>query len=61
MYAAVLPLALTLGCSVGDADNFRVYHTPSVGWHWLRSVPDTSKGDYPPPLLELSQRQLIKS
>ncbi|PLW18830.1 hypothetical protein PCANC_06648 [Puccinia coronata f. sp. avenae] len=25
--------------SVGDADNFRVYHTPGFGWNWLRSVP----------------------
>ncbi|KAH9451155.1 hypothetical protein Pst134EB_018648 [Puccinia striiformis f. sp. tritici] len=25
--------------SVGDADNFRLYHTPGFGWNWLRSVP----------------------
>lgn len=32
--------------SVGDADNFRVYHTPGgmlLGWHWLRSTPDNRK------------------
>ncbi|POW23471.1 hypothetical protein PSHT_00139 [Puccinia striiformis] len=23
----------------GDADNFRLYHTPGFGWNWLRSVP----------------------
>lgn len=30
--------------SVGDSDNFRVYHTPGIGWGWLRSVPTTKKG-----------------
>ncbi|KAA1069099.1 putative endonuclease lcl3 [Puccinia graminis f. sp. tritici] len=25
--------------SVGDADNFRIYHTPGFGWNWLRNVP----------------------
>ncbi|RDX49048.1 staphylococcal nuclease [Lentinus brumalis] len=28
--------------SVGDADNFRVYHTPGIGWRWplkFRSIP----------------------
>ncbi|MBW0523048.1 hypothetical protein O181_062763 [Austropuccinia psidii MF-1] len=25
--------------SVGDADNFRLYHTPGLGWNWLRKVP----------------------
>ncbi|OLL22147.1 putative endonuclease lcl3 [Neolecta irregularis DAH-3] len=32
--------------SVGDADNFRLYHTPGgrlTGWNWLRSVPETRK------------------
>lgn len=32
--------------SVGDADNFRFYHTPGgwlAGWHWLRNVPATAK------------------
>ena len=34
--------------SVGDADNFRFYHTPGgiwAGWGWLRRVPTESKGD----------------
>lgn len=33
--------------SVGDGDNFRIYHTPGgmlAGWGWLRKVP-TSKKD----------------
>ncbi|KAK3815344.1 MAG: hypothetical protein J3Q66DRAFT_207867 [Benniella sp.] len=32
--------------SVGDADNFRFYHTPGgiwAGWGWLRRVPNESK------------------
>src|SRR6202035_4467473 len=32
--------------SVGDADNFRFFHTPGgrlLGWGWLRSVPGTRK------------------
>jgi len=29
--------------SVGDSDNFRVYHTPGIGWGWLRTVPTTRK------------------
>lgn len=32
--------------SVGDADNFRFYHTPGgifAGWGWLREVPKTQK------------------
>ncbi|KAF8836238.1 staphylococcal nuclease [Paxillus ammoniavirescens] len=32
--------------SVGDADNFRLYHTPGIGWRWplkFRRVPTTSK------------------
>ncbi|KIM61809.1 hypothetical protein SCLCIDRAFT_121039 [Scleroderma citrinum Foug A] len=32
--------------SVGDADNFRLYHMPSIGWHWpfkFRHVPTLSK------------------
>ena len=33
--------------SVGDADNFRLYHTPGgipAGWGWLRQVPLEKKG-----------------
>ena len=33
--------------SVGDADNFRLYHTPGLGWRWplkFRSIPETVKG-----------------
>ncbi|KAI8453389.1 hypothetical protein BY996DRAFT_4583171 [Phakopsora pachyrhizi] len=26
--------------SVGDADNFRLYHTPGFGWNWLRKIPE---------------------
>ncbi|EMR10786.1 hypothetical protein PNEG_00934 [Pneumocystis murina B123] len=32
--------------SVGDADNFRLFHTPGgifAGWHWLRSIPLSRK------------------
>ncbi|KAJ3799641.1 hypothetical protein GGU11DRAFT_776203 [Lentinula aff. detonsa] len=32
--------------SVGDADNFRLYHTPGIGWTWplkFRRVPPTPK------------------
>jgi endonuclease YncB( thermonuclease family) len=32
--------------SVGDADNFRLFHTPGgrlLGWGWLRFVPETRK------------------
>ncbi|KAI8073330.1 hypothetical protein BC940DRAFT_291086 [Gongronella butleri] len=29
--------------SVGDSDNFRLYHTPGIGWGWLRHVPTTRK------------------
>ncbi len=32
--------------SVGDADNFRVFHTPGgrwLGWEWLRAVPTEKK------------------
>ena len=32
--------------SVGDGDNFRLFHTPggrAVGWGWLRKVPETRK------------------
>lgn len=32
--------------SVGDGDNFRIYHTPGgllLGWHWLRNVPTARK------------------
>ncbi|KAG8825103.1 putative endonuclease lcl3 [Serendipita sp. 399] len=39
------PIYSTLG-SVGDADNFRFYHTPGIGWKWplkFRSIPKTSK------------------
>ncbi|KAK2882698.1 putative endonuclease lcl3 [Arthroderma sp. PD_2] len=33
--------------SVGDGDNFRIYHTPGgilAGWGWLRKVPTSKKG-----------------
>ncbi|KAF9265087.1 SNase-domain-containing protein [Marasmius fiardii PR-910] len=32
--------------SVGDGDNFRLYHTPGIGWRWplkFRRIPATSK------------------
>ncbi|KAI7902002.1 uncharacterized protein BX663DRAFT_487266 [Cokeromyces recurvatus] len=29
--------------SVGDSDNFRLYHTPGLGWGWIRHVPKTKK------------------
>ncbi|KAL0082364.1 hypothetical protein J3Q64DRAFT_1808095 [Phycomyces blakesleeanus] len=29
--------------SVGDSDNFRLYHTPGWGWGWLRKIPTTRK------------------
>lgn len=38
---------LTVHTSVGDADNFRVYHTPGIGWRWplkFRTVPSSPKG-----------------
>ncbi|KAI8144233.1 hypothetical protein BJV82DRAFT_644256 [Fennellomyces sp. T-0311] len=25
--------------SVGDSDNFRLYHTPGFGWGWARKIP----------------------
>lgn len=34
--------------SVGDADNFRLYHTPGIGWRWplkFRTVPSTRGGE----------------
>jgi hypothetical protein len=33
--------------SVGDADNFRVYHAPGFGWNWLRSIPKKKSGAVP--------------
>lgn len=33
--------------SVGDSDNFRIYHTPGIGWRWplkFRRIPSTAKG-----------------
>lgn len=30
--------------SVGDSDNFRIYHTPGYGWGILRKVPTLRKG-----------------
>lgn len=30
--------------SVGDSDNFRLYHTPGWGWGWARKVPVSRKG-----------------
>lgn len=41
--------------SVGDADNFRIYHTPGIGWRWpirFRTIPSTTKGDYTPRLCD---------
>ena len=35
--------------SVGDADNFRLYHTPGVGWRFplrFRRVPTLGKGAF---------------
>lgn len=32
--------------SVGDSDNFRLYHTPGWGWGWARKVPVSRKGIY---------------
>ena len=32
--------------SVGDGDNFRIFHTPGgrlAGWGWLRKIPDNAK------------------
>ncbi|GLB44574.1 putative to staphylococcal nuclease [Lyophyllum shimeji] len=32
--------------AVGDADNFRLYHTPALGWHWpfkFRRIPSANK------------------
>ncbi|KAI8982592.1 hypothetical protein BDB01DRAFT_723504 [Pilobolus umbonatus] len=29
--------------AVGDSDNFRLYHTPGWGWHWIRQVPKKRK------------------
>jgi endonuclease YncB( thermonuclease family) len=37
------------GRSVGDADNFRLYHTPGIFWRWplkFWRVPSTRKGAY---------------
>ncbi|KIM89888.1 hypothetical protein PILCRDRAFT_53296, partial [Piloderma croceum F 1598] len=34
--------------TVGDADNFRLYHTPGIGWRWpikFRSIPSKTKGE----------------
>ena len=34
--------------SVGDADNFRLYHTPGIGWRWplkFRTIPTTRGGE----------------
>ncbi|KAI6020514.1 hypothetical protein EDC04DRAFT_2738026, partial [Pisolithus marmoratus] len=28
---------------MGDADNFRSYHTPGIGWRWFRRVPTLAK------------------
>jgi endonuclease YncB( thermonuclease family) len=41
---------------VRDGDNFHLYHTPSIGWHWplkFRRIPDTGKG-----ALFLGQRRM---
>lgn len=29
--------------AVGDSDNFRLYHTPGLGWGWIRNIPKTRK------------------
>ncbi|KAI8889217.1 staphylococcal nuclease [Backusella circina FSU 941] len=29
--------------SVGDSDNFRLYHTPGFGWGWARKIPTKRK------------------
>jgi endonuclease YncB( thermonuclease family) len=29
--------------SVGDSDNFRLYHTPGFGWGWARQIPTKRK------------------
>lgn len=39
---------MLISASVGDADNFRLYHTPGIGWNWplkFRRIPSTSKGE----------------
>ena len=41
--------------SVGDADNFRLYHTPGgrlAGWGWLRRLPVDKKGHVKPKIDE---------
>lgn len=38
---------LILCHSVGDGDNFRIYHMPAFGWRWpmrLRKIPTSKKG-----------------
>ncbi|KAI0696051.1 hypothetical protein C8T65DRAFT_832924 [Cerioporus squamosus] len=30
---------------VGDSDNFRLYHTHSFGWKWLRTIPEKRSRD----------------
>ncbi|KAF7984509.1 hypothetical protein HWV62_13663 [Athelia sp. TMB] len=56
--------ALTHSPSVGDADNFRLYHTPGFGWRWplkFRRVPTLGKGasSYPPRARRSSPPPLI--
>ncbi|KAI9318777.1 hypothetical protein BX666DRAFT_2018706 [Dichotomocladium elegans] len=29
--------------AVGDSDNFRLYHTPGIGWGWMRHIPTARK------------------
>ncbi|KAG8887887.1 putative endonuclease lcl3 [Tulasnella sp. 332] len=48
--------------SVGDGDNFRLYHTPGFFWRWpikLRQVPQTAKGENHPRDLYQLQGQTI--
>jgi hypothetical protein len=45
--------------SVGDADNFRLYHTPGLGWRWplkFRRIPETVKGH---PVQHVVEKKLL--
>jgi hypothetical protein len=45
--------------SVGDADNFRLYHTPGIGWSWpmkFRRIPSTPASEF-----ALMHRYLLNS
>ena len=42
-YCPMIPQTLMSRDSVGDADNFRLYHTPGIGWRWpfkFRRIPN---------------------